>query len=194
MTDVNQPRASRGARGFARPAGLFGTVALLHGSELSAGPPFPERASPHSVAVGHPEKGHRVENHARELHLHPLARQGATPHGIVKLSCYLPDFGDEQQCESLPQTQVSSPDHQSRGLAVSPILSELSRHRGPPCGTRSYRLPRDCSAVVSEVRTRLRSRPATSAGSKGRHLAFGRAVREHPGQAALSLASRRPRW
>jgi hypothetical protein len=26
--------------------------------------------------------------------------------GIVKLSCYLPDFGDEQQSKSLPQAQV----------------------------------------------------------------------------------------
>jgi hypothetical protein len=54
--------------------------ALLHGSELSAGPPFPERGSHHSVAVGHPETGHCVENLARELHLYPLACQGATPH------------------------------------------------------------------------------------------------------------------
>jgi hypothetical protein len=50
-------------------------VALLHGSGLSAGFPFPERASPHSVAVGQPETGHGVENPARELHLHPLTRQ-----------------------------------------------------------------------------------------------------------------------
>ena len=48
--------------------------AFLHGSELSAGPPFPETESPHSVAVGHSETGHRVEHPARELHLHPLAR------------------------------------------------------------------------------------------------------------------------
>jgi len=32
-------------------------AALLHGSKLSSGSPFPERASPHSVAVGHPETG-----------------------------------------------------------------------------------------------------------------------------------------
>ena len=54
--------------------------ALLHGSELSAGSPVPQRESPHSVAVGHPETGHRVENPARELRLHPLSLEGATPH------------------------------------------------------------------------------------------------------------------
>ncbi len=54
--------------------------ALLHGSELSPGSPFPKGESPHSVAVGHPETGHRVENPARELHFHPLSLEGATPH------------------------------------------------------------------------------------------------------------------
>jgi hypothetical protein len=48
--------------------------ALLHGSGLSPGSPFPERESPHSIAVGHAETGHRVENAARELYLHLLAR------------------------------------------------------------------------------------------------------------------------
>ncbi len=55
-------------------------MALLHGSGLSPRPPYPERESRHSAAVGHPEMGHCVEDRARELHLHPLARQGATPH------------------------------------------------------------------------------------------------------------------
>ncbi len=40
----------------------------------------PIRGSRHSVAVGHPEAGHRVKNPARELHLHALAGPGATPH------------------------------------------------------------------------------------------------------------------
>jgi hypothetical protein len=71
-----------------------------------------------------------------------------TLHGIVKLITELPDFGDEQQRESLPKAQVSSPNHQPRGLAVSQILTELPRHRGPPCGTRSYRQLRDRTSVV----------------------------------------------
>ncbi len=53
---------------------------MLHGSELSTGFPFLKRASPHSIAVGHPETGQHVENPAGELHLHPLAYKGATPH------------------------------------------------------------------------------------------------------------------
>ena len=60
--------------------GSPGGWALLHGSELSPGSPVPKRESPHSVAVGHAEMGHGVENPARELHLHPLARQGTTSH------------------------------------------------------------------------------------------------------------------
>ena len=56
------------------------TTALLHGSGQSPVSPFPERESPNSVAVGHPEMGHRVENPACELDLDTLARQGATPH------------------------------------------------------------------------------------------------------------------
>jgi hypothetical protein len=64
--------------------GVYGRCgALLHGSELSAGPPFPESESSHSVAVGHPEMRHRVENPACELHLHPLACQGATAHAAA---------------------------------------------------------------------------------------------------------------
>jgi hypothetical protein len=47
-------------------------TALLHGSELSTGFPFLKRGSPHSVAVGHPETEHRVEDPERELHLNPL--------------------------------------------------------------------------------------------------------------------------
>jgi len=55
-------------------------AALLHGSELRTDPPSPEWGSRQSVAVGHPEAGHRVEDSARDSHLHPLAHQSATPH------------------------------------------------------------------------------------------------------------------
>jgi len=60
--------------------GREGRMALLHGSVLRLRPPVPKRESPHPVAVGHPETGHRVENPAHELDLHPLARKGATAH------------------------------------------------------------------------------------------------------------------
>jgi hypothetical protein len=75
--------------------------------------------------------------------------QSLNPHaGIVKLSCCLPDFGDEQQSESLPQTPVSSPDHQSRGLAVSQILTELPRCGGTPGEAGHYRDLRNRQAVL----------------------------------------------
>ncbi len=44
----------------------------MHGSELSARSPFPERESRRSVAVGHPETGVGVENLARNSHFRPL--------------------------------------------------------------------------------------------------------------------------
>ena len=52
----------------------------MHGSELRADPPSPERRSRHSVAVRHPETGHRIENPARQLHLSSLPREGSTSH------------------------------------------------------------------------------------------------------------------
>ena len=42
--------------------------------------PSPEPGSRHSVAVRHPEVGHRVENLAREPYLNSLSSQGSTPH------------------------------------------------------------------------------------------------------------------
>jgi hypothetical protein len=71
-------------------------AALLHGAKLSAGSPHPARRSLHSVsvAVGHPEAGHRVEDPARELHLDALASQGTTPHAYGDFVClYCLRFG-----------------------------------------------------------------------------------------------------
>lgn len=39
-------------------------AALVHGSELRTDCPAPERESLHSVTLGHPELGHRVEDPA----------------------------------------------------------------------------------------------------------------------------------
>ena len=55
-------------------------AALLHGSGLWTEPRSPERKSGHSVAVRHPEVGHRVENPARQLHLHTLSTERPTSH------------------------------------------------------------------------------------------------------------------
>ena len=43
-------------------------------------PPAPERTSGHSVAVRHPEVGHRIEDLTRELYLDSLAVEGPTSH------------------------------------------------------------------------------------------------------------------
>ena len=54
--------------------------ALLHGSGLGKYPPSPEPGLGHSVAVGHPQQGHRIEDLARQLHLDSLSVEGSTSH------------------------------------------------------------------------------------------------------------------
>ena len=61
-------------------AAYIAAMALVHGSEMRADPPSPERRSSHSVAVGHAETGHRIENLARQLHLNSLSIEGSTSH------------------------------------------------------------------------------------------------------------------
>ena len=53
-------------------------VALLHGPEKWTYPPSPEPGSLHSVAIRHPQKGHRIEDFARQLYLDSLALHGST--------------------------------------------------------------------------------------------------------------------
>ena len=55
-------------------------AALLHGSELGTDPPSPERESRHSVGVGYPEQGHRIEDLARRPYLDSLSVEGSTSH------------------------------------------------------------------------------------------------------------------
>ena len=54
--------------------------ALLHGSDLGTDPPSPEQGSGHSVAVGHPQQGHRIEDLACHLRLNSLSIEGSTSH------------------------------------------------------------------------------------------------------------------
>jgi len=53
---------------------------LLHGSDLGTDPPSPELGSGHSVAVGHPQQGHRIEDLACHLRLNSLSIEGSTSH------------------------------------------------------------------------------------------------------------------
>ena len=55
-------------------------AALVHGSESRADSPVPRAGSRHSVAVRHPETGHRVEDLARQLYLNSLSSEGSTSH------------------------------------------------------------------------------------------------------------------
>jgi hypothetical protein len=48
--------------------------------------------------------------------------------GIVKLSCYLPDFGNEQQGGALQQILVPCPGHQPPGSGDA-IVSPRGKHR-----------------------------------------------------------------
>ena len=50
--------------------------------------------------------------------------------GTVKLGWRLTDWADEKGHAELPRISISSRNHQPRGLAVPPILLELSRCRG----------------------------------------------------------------
>ena len=67
------------------PAQDFGALPSHQkvGQERLDGVQAPTEDRDPSVAAGHLEVGHRVQNPARELHLHALARQGATPHASV---------------------------------------------------------------------------------------------------------------
>lgn len=47
----------------------------MHGSELRADPPSLTRESRDSIAVKHPETGHRVEGPARQLYLNSLSSE-----------------------------------------------------------------------------------------------------------------------
>ncbi len=63
-----------------RRSGTVGesTTALVHDSELRTDPPFPERESPHSIAVRHPETRHPIEDRAGQLDLDSLSIEGST--------------------------------------------------------------------------------------------------------------------
>lgn len=60
--------------------GSYSDVALLHGSEVRTEPPSPEQKSHHSVAVGHPQTDHRIEDLARQLYFNALPSEGSTSH------------------------------------------------------------------------------------------------------------------
>ena len=67
------PRHLHGIYGWARIRGFSvpsGVGAWLRVRDRS---PVPRRRSRHSVAVGHPKQGHRVEDLARQLYLNSLA-------------------------------------------------------------------------------------------------------------------------
>ena len=59
--------------------------ALVHGSELRTVRSSSEMESRRSVAVGHPETSHRIEDPARKSHFHALAHQRATESQSIPL-------------------------------------------------------------------------------------------------------------
>ena len=56
------------------------TRGVVGSSGLGKYPPSPEPGLGHSVAVGHPRQGHRIEDLARQLHLDSLSVEGSTSH------------------------------------------------------------------------------------------------------------------
>jgi hypothetical protein len=99
----------------------------VHGSKATP-PPIPIRGSRHSVAVGHSEAGHRVQNPARELHLHALASQGATPDQGI----HLHDASGSRAMHQRPSPAVPSGLEQDFSI----IFSYFGCYNllGPPAG------------------------------------------------------------
>ena len=92
--------------------------------------------------------------------------------------------------QRLSRLSVPARDHQSRRLALPPLLPEFPGCGGPARPTRHHSDLRDDSALVSDVRTRLRAAAAARTGAPGRHLVSGRIIREHSGSPSVSLAGR----
>lgn len=68
--------------------------------------------------------------HSMENHYNLMERED-TRVGTVKLRQLLADWPDEHDDTELPRIPIPSRDHQPRGLALAPVLSEFSRRRGP---------------------------------------------------------------
>src|SRR6476661_11287432 len=87
---------------------------------------------------------------------------------------------------------VSGGDHRALRVAVSPVPAELPRGRGAHGGPRRDRLLRDDPAVVRQVRTRLRGRPAPPPTPTRRQVALRRGVLDDQRPSSLPVAGRRP--
>jgi hypothetical protein len=73
--------------------------------------------------------------------------------GIVKLRRQLAEWADDEPRRQLPRLPIPPGDHQSRHLALPPVLFEFPRHRRSPRSAGHHRILRGYSAVVSEVRS-----------------------------------------
>ncbi len=63
-------------------------MALVHGRELKTDLPSPLRKSHHTIAIGHPETGHCIEDPAGELDFDSLAVVGSIAGFFVALMTY----------------------------------------------------------------------------------------------------------
>src|SRR5438105_12587376 len=72
----------------------------------------------------------------------------------------------------LSPPSVPARDHPARGLALSPVHSELPRCRGTAGRARARHLLRNGAALGAEVRSRDRATAAPAASSAERSLAF----------------------
>ena len=110
--------------------------------------------------------------------------------GIVRLALRAGQCRDAPSTIPLPSASLSVRNHQPRRVVVPQILSELPGCRGSSGRTRHHRVVRNHSAVVREVRPRLR--PAIDAPTKTprRYVVPGRSLRHDQRSAPVSVARR----
>ena len=94
---------------------------------------------------------------------------------------------------SLSRTPIPTRNHQSRCLALLSVLPESTRCRRSARVARDNRDLRNHPAMVSEVRSGIRTEIEATTRPSRRYMVPGRSVRDDQRQAAISLAGGRSR-
>ena len=113
--------------------------------------------------------------------------------GTVRLTLPAAQWRDAYSSIPLPSASLSVCNHQPRRVVVPQIRPELPGCRGSAGRTRHHRVARDHSAVVREVRPRLRPAVEATSRSTRRYVVPGRSLRHDQRSAPVSLACGRPR-
>src|SRR5713101_9544085 len=90
---------------------------------------------------------------------------------------WLAEYADDEPAPQLSRLSIPARNHQSRRLALPPLLSQLPRCGGSIGPARCDGHLRDDSAVVSDVWAGVCANAAATPGADGRHVVPGRTVR-----------------